>query len=135
MYSSFLHWFPTFKHLKSCFDFLGPAPQQLIYKDSRRIFDHSNKAWPCCSQPMEEFFLTLVRLRLRLLKQDIAYQFGVSQYTVSRIFTSWMNFLYLQFKQISLWPPRELVQAYMPKLFKAQHPTTRVITNAAEFFI
>ena len=132
---SFYTGFPTYKHLKSCFDFLGPAAQHLIYRDSKRIFDHSNKGRPRCLPPMEEFFLTLVRLRLGLLEQDIAYRFGVSQSTVSRIFTSWINFLYLQFKQISLWPPREFVQAHMPKLFKAQYPTTRVIIDATELFI
>ena len=39
---SFYTGCPTYKHLKSCFDFLGPAAQQLIYRDSKRIFDHSN---------------------------------------------------------------------------------------------
>ena len=84
---------------------------------------------------MDEFFLTLVRLRLGLLEQDITYCFGVSQSTVSRIFTTWINFMYLQFNQISLWPPREFVQANMPKAFKLQCPTTRVIIDATELFV
>jgi len=43
--------------------------------------------------------------------------------------------MYLQFKQISLWPPQEFIQAYMPKIFKQQYPTTRVIVDATELFI
>ena len=88
------------------------------------MFDHSNKGRPRCLPPIEEFFLTLVRLHLGLLEQDIAYCFGVSQSTVSRIFTIWINFLYLQFKQISLWPPREFIHAHMPKLLREQYPMT-----------
>lgn len=67
---------------------------------------------------MDEFFLTLVHLRLWLLEQDIDYHFGVSQSTVSWSFTTWINFMYLQFNQIPLWPPWEFVQANMPKAFK-----------------
>ena len=96
------------------------------------MFDQSNKGCPRSLPPMEEFFLTLVRLRLGLLEQDIAYRFGVSQSTVSRIFTTWINFLYIQFRQIPLWPPKEFVCAHMPKIFKEQYPSTRVIIDATE---
>ena len=132
---AFYTGFPTYNHLKICYDFLGPAAEQLIYRDSVRVLDHSNRGRPRCLPPLEEFFLTLVRLRLGLLEQDLAYRFGVSQSTVSRIFTTWINFLYHQFKQIPLWPPREFVQAHMPKLFKEKYPTTRVIIDATEMFI
>ena len=84
---------------------------------------------------MEEFFLTLVRLRLGLLEQDFAYRFGISQSTVSRIFTSWINFMHIQFQQIPLWSPREFVHGHMPALFKEKYPTTRVIIDATEVFI
>ena len=47
--------------------------------------------------PIEEFLLVLIRLRLGLLEQDIAYRFGLSQSTVSRIITTWINFLYYHF--------------------------------------
>ena len=59
---AFYTGFPSYEHLKVCFDFLGPAASQLIYRDSRRVFDHSNKGRPRSLPPMEEFFLTLVRL-------------------------------------------------------------------------
>ena len=124
--------FPSYQHLKICFDFLGPATEQLMYRDSRRVFDHSNKGRPRSLPPMEELFLTLVRLRLGLLEQDIAYRFGVSQSTVSRIFTTWINFLFLEFKQIPLWPPKE---SHMPKIFQQKYPCTQVIIDATEVYI
>ncbi len=49
------------------------------------------------------------------MEQDLAYRFGVSQSTVSRIKTTWINFMYLEFKTIPLRSPKELVQANMPK--------------------
>ena len=124
--------FPSYQHLRICFDFLGPAASKLIYRDSKRVLDHSNKGRPRSLPPIEEFFLTLVRLRLGLLEQDIAYRFCVSQSTVSRIFTTWINFMYLQFKQISLWPPRHLVHSHVPKIFREKYPTTRVVIDATE---
>ena len=50
-------------------------------------------------------------------------------------FPSWINFMYLQFQHIPLWPPRDIVKAYMPKVFKQQYPTKRVIIDATEIFI
>ena len=84
---------------------------------------------------MEEIFLVLVRLRLGLLEEDLAYRFGVSQSTVSRIIITWINFLYLQLKQIPLWSPKALVMSYMPKEFKEKYPSTRVVIDATEVFI
>ena len=37
---AFYTGFPSYDHLKICFDFLGPAASQLIYRDSRRVLDH-----------------------------------------------------------------------------------------------
>ena len=127
---AFYTGFPTYSHLKCCFDFPGAESGHLQYRDSKRVLD-SKRSLP----PLEEFFLVMVRLRLGLFEQDLAYRFGVSQSTVCRIFTTWINFLYVQFQQISLWPPNKYVNSHMPKLFKQQYPITRVIIDATEIFI
>ena len=128
--------FPSYEHLMVCFNFLGPAVAALEYRDSTKFpDDRSNKGRPRSLSPIDEFFMVLVRLRLGLLEQDVAYRFGISQPTVSRIFATWINFLYLQFQQIPLWPPKELIDAYMPNSFKQQYPSTRVIIDATEVFI
>ena len=75
-----------------------------MYRDSRRVFETSKKGRPCKLPPLEEFFLTMVCLWLGLLEQDIAYCFGISQPVV---FTTWINFMDLQFKRIPLWPPQQ----------------------------
>ena len=70
-----------------------------------------------------------------LFEQDLAYRFGISQSTVSRIINTWINLLFLQFKNIPLWPPRDLVLLTMPKCFKEKYPHTRVIVDATEIFV
>ena len=84
---------------------------------------------------MDEFFLLLIRLRLGLFEQDIAYRFDISQSTVSRIIMTWTNLLYHQLKQIPLWPPKALTISNMPKIFLDKYPSTRVIIDATEIFI
>ena len=123
---AFYTGFPSYAHLKACFDFLGPAAMNLQYRDSVTTNDIKSKKFgrPRSLQPLEEFFLTMVRLRLGLLEQDIAYRFNISQSTVSRIFTTWINFLYLQFKSIPLWPLQEYIRTHMPQVFRSSYPTT-----------
>ena len=54
---------------------------------------------------------------------------------LQELFSTWINFLYLKFNEIPMWPPRDLVHANMPKQFKEKYPTTRVIIDATEIFI
>ena len=44
----------------------------------------------------EIFIMVLMRLRLGLLKQDLAYKFGISQPSVSRILHKWLPILATQ---------------------------------------
>ena len=34
-----------------------------------------------------------------------------------------------------MWPRKELIQSYMPRVFKDLYPTTRVIIDATEIFV
>ena len=81
---------------------------------------------------MEEFFGVLVRLRLGLLEQDLADRFNLSTSTVSRIFSTWINFLFVKLQEIPLWPPREVVRSRMPKVFCELYTMTRVVLDATE---
>ena len=129
---SFYTSFQTYEILEACYTFLGPAVDELSYNGK------VNTTKRCRSRALpslEEFFLTLVRLRLGLMEEDLAHRFGISQSTVSRIILTWINFLFLKFKEIPLWPPKVLVQANMPDQFKKMYPSTRVILDATEIFI
>ncbi len=69
------------------------------------------------------------------MEQDLADRFEISQSTTCRIILTWINFLFLKFKQISIWPPRDFIRSHMPRQFKEKYPTTRVIIDATEIFI
>ena len=43
--------------------------------------------------------------------------------------------MYLRFKEINLWPPKELVNCYMPQVFKDLYLSTRVIIDATEVLV
>ena len=135
---AFYTGFPCLASLQACFRYLGPSVNNLTYwSGNSQKCDVKSKGRPRALPPIEEFFLVLLRLRLGLFEQDIADRFGVSCSTVSRVFATWINFLYLKFKEIPLWPPREVIQSTMPKVhvFRDKYPMTRVIIDATEIFV
>ena len=92
----------------------------------------TNKGRRRSLQPREEFFLVLCRLRRGFAEKHLAHLFDISQSTVSRIFLSWINYIYLKFGQVSIWPNREVVRATMPDSFKDKYSSTRVIIDCTE---
>ena len=132
--------FSTFSALLVCFNFLGPAVNRLKCWSSTSSRDEktrlkSGKGRKRNIPPLEEFFLLFVRLRLGLFERDLAYRFSISQSTVSRIINTWINLLYLQFKQIPLRPSKAIVTSNMPRVFKNKYPSTRVIIDATEVYV
>ncbi|CAB3992839.1 uncharacterized protein LOC111330135 [Paramuricea clavata] len=66
-----------------------------------------------------EFLLTLMKLRLGLLNQDLGDRFHISTTTVSKILTTWFSFLSADLVPLLLFnPPKEAVQLTLPKSFK-----------------
>jgi predicted transcriptional regulator len=59
-----------------------------------------------------------MKLRLNLLDQDLAYRFGVSQPTVSRIIKKWVDILYVCLKPLVMWPERGELGKTLPEDFK-----------------
>lgn len=82
----------------------------------------------------EEFLLTLIRLRRGFDVEVLSDLFGVHSSNISRIFTTWINFLFLELSFLISWPSKEQVTASLPKQFK-HFPKTRVIIDCTEFFI
>ena len=85
--------------------------------------------------PQNKFFITFCHLRCGLMEQDLAYRFKISQSTVSRIFTAWVNFFYCKFQEIPIWPIQTQVQALIPEQFKLHYPSTCIIIDTTEVFI
>ena len=136
---TFYTGFPSYEHLRTNFDFLGPAAKQLILQGFKASYLISairdvRTVYPLLKNSFSPSYTSALDYSSKIL-QGIAHRFGISQLTVSRIFTSWINFLYPKFMQLPLWPPREYIHTFVPKLFREQYPTTRVIIDATEIFV
>ena len=83
-------------------------------------------------KPLDEFFMAMCRLRQGFPEDHLANLFNVSTPTVSRIFITWVNFMYFKFGQINIWPSREIIKTTMPESFKSKYKSTRVIIDCTE---
>ena len=87
--------FPSYEVLLAFFDSLEPVVNHLNYWGTKQ---HSHNRQKKLS-PLNCLFLTLVKLRLNLTEQDLAFRFGISTSTVSRYFITWICFLYNHLKE------------------------------------
>ena len=58
-----------------------------------------------------------------------------AQSSVSHIISTWVNFLFRKFSEVSIWPSRQQIHYFMPAAFESHYPTTRVIIDATEIYI
>lgn len=84
----------------------------------------------------QEFVLVLIKLRLNVPFQDLAYRFNVSLTTVSRIFSSWMVVMDAKLSNLIFWPEREQLWNTMPICFQyAFGKKVTVVIDCFEVFI
>ena len=131
--------FPNYSCFKAFYNYLSPACEHLLYHGSNTAPITSDSQTKCgkprSMSPEQELFLVLIRLRLGLLVQDIAHRFSISTTQVSRIFKTWIVFLYQRLRALPIWPSRNFVDDNMPGCFKLTYPKTRVIIDCTEIFI
>ncbi len=126
--------FATYPLFMNFFEFLGPSVYSLNYwgdKERKTTRRRKNKALT----PVNQFFLTLVKLRLNLRVIDLAIRFGISKSLVSKYFITWICFLYQHLKEIDWTPSVEQVSATLPCAFMDKYPLTYSIIDASELFI
>ena len=84
----------------------------------------------------QEFVMVLIKLRLNVPLQDLAYRFVVSVTTVSRIFSYWMVVMDVRLKFMISWPEREQLWQIMPMCFQyAFGKKVTVVIDCFEVFI
>ena len=85
----------------------------------------------------DELLLTLMRLRLGLLNEDLADRFGVSTSICSNTFATYVRLIAEVFGHaLVVWLPRESIRDNLPKTFiKSGHSKCRVILDCTEIFI
>ncbi len=133
---------PSHACLLMLFDTHHAEAQKLKYwdknKDKTMSYELNGRKKPGPKRTlslMQEFILTLVRLRLGLTGKQLGDIFCISESQVSCIVTTWVCFLASSFREtLVLWPSRELVSRKLPRTFK-KYPKTRVILDCTEMFI
>ena len=85
----------------------------------------------------DELLLTLMKLRLGLLNDDLAERFGVSASVCSSTFSTWIKVLSnVLGPALVVWLPREAIRDHLPNSFiKTKHSKCRVILDCSEIFI
>lgn len=84
----------------------------------------------------EEMMVCLVRLRLNAPEQDLAYRFGVSQPTISRVWRKWLNGFFYRLNPLIQWATKEEVVKTMPMAFIENFGSkVRVILDCFEVYI
>ncbi|CAN7939034.1 unnamed protein product, partial [Ixodes hexagonus] len=117
---------------RSFLTYLGPASCDANAEEETELQQTATRGRPPSLSTKNQLFLVLVRLRLGLLQQDLAHRFNIHQSNVSRLFTTWINFMYLRLSELPLWPSRAVIDKNMPESFKQKYPRTRVIIYATE---
>lgn len=120
--------------------FLGPAREKLTLWNmsvKKDVISPCKRRGPNRKlSAMDQLFMTLIRLRLGLLQQDLAYRFCVSTSYVSRCVTTWIQFLYHEFGNLRdlMFATRDITKENMPRCFK-RFKNLRLIIDATEFVV
>ena len=123
-----------------CFlNFLGPSRENLSYWNHQPVKDASPSKHAGVKRKlsaMNECFLTLMRLRVGLLSMNIAYRFNVPNSCVSKIVTTWIQLMYLQFGVLRerIFVSCEMAKLHMPSCFR-KFKGIRIIIDCSEFFV
>ena len=101
------------------YNYLLPDAENLQYK-------------PRSLTPINQLFMTLIKLRQNKEDLCLAIDFNVSRQTVAKTVIQWINFLYLELSEINWWQDRQVIDSYFPHNFLKLFPDTRVVLDATE---
>ena len=84
----------------------------------------------------QEFVIVLMKLRLNMPLEDLAYRLQVSHSTLSRIFSSWLVVMDTRLFPLLSWPEREQLWMTMPQCFMYSFgKNVTVVIDCFEVFI
>ncbi|XP_068749492.1 uncharacterized protein [Montipora capricornis] len=127
--------FPNYEIVSMVLSFLGrEAASQLVYSNSeQKDAQKKEKAGPKRTLSVEEeFFLVLCPFKVGLLEEDLAARFKIDQSLVSTIIVTWTKFMYYRFKELEVFPERQIIELHKPECFKNKYKGTTVIIDATE---
>ncbi|XP_068713323.1 uncharacterized protein [Montipora foliosa] len=103
------------------------------------VLDHVSTSITRRSQTIskfQEFIMVLMKLRLNIPFQELAYRFQVSLPTVSRLFSSWLTVMDSRLSPLIYWPDINQLWETMPMCFQqAFGKKVTVVIDCFEVFI
>ena len=136
--------FPNFETLMDVFSYLLSKLEHITYwrgsdttVSREEVSDRSRSSKPGPKRKLsllEKFVLVLMRLKVGLFLNDLADRFGISRAQSSKIFTTWINFLYHELPLLFPFPLMAKIDRLMPSEFE-RYPSTRNIIGCTELFI
>lgn len=114
---------PSYSVLKALYDYMSEDLQlpSTITSAKKSVF--------------EQLVMVLMKLRLNLGDQDLAYRFQVTQSTVSRYFNRWLDVMYVSLSCLVTWPERDQLMKTMPMEFRKHFKKCVVIIDCFKIFI
>ena len=83
----------------------------------------------------QQLLMVLMKLRLNLVDQDVAYRFGIHQSYVARNFRKWIDIMHIRLRELILWPEREELLKTMPMDFRKNFKRCVIIIDCFEIFV
>ena len=94
--------------------------------------NESNRGKNRTLKPLNEYFLVMCRIRQGFCEEHLCHFLQSSTSTVSQIFITWINFMFLQLGQVNIWPSRDMIDKTMPEDFEKKYSYTRVTTDCTD---
>lgn len=134
---------PSFQHFQWLVDQVrGHAVNMQYYRGKKSTgnkkyqLNNSDKPGKARTLSIEdEVFITLMKLRLNLIEDDIALRFNISRFCVSQILSTWLPFLAAELKPFIYWPTQQEILSYYPHCFKQYDGCVRCIIDCTEIRI
>jgi hypothetical protein len=79
-----------------------------------------------------QLFLTLIKIRQHKTNFELSRLFNISETAVVNIWVTWVNFMAKQWREVNMFPDRDIVRFFSPLGFKAKFPSTRIIIDGTE---
>ena len=89
----------------------------------------------CGLSHSDQLLLVLMKLRLAIPNQDIAYRFKIHVTKVSKVFHTWIDIISRELSQLIVWPDRGCIRDNLPDCFKQKYMRATCIIDCSEIVI
>ena len=113
----------------------GTKQTQLESRSSDMVDDYARPGPSRKLSLEQEFLMVMMRLRMALLLEDVAFRFQVSPGLASSTFQTWIRLMRKELSWLILWPSKAATRKNLPSCFRRWYSKVRCIIDCTEIFI